>query len=111
MLTKWPQTPKGRSPYAGPFLIIEVLGRYSYQLSDGQKWNSRHLIHSLPNPTEWTKLSPLVTVQPQGGVGDAAAHEAVGVGIQEAEQGAEEEAILPGLVAVTPVEPQYPTHE
>ncbi len=88
---------------------MEVLGRHSYRLSDGQKWNSRRLKRFPPNPVEWTEFSPLVTVQPHGGVGDAAVHEVVNVGTQEAEQGAEVEAALPGLIAAAPVEPWYPT--
>ncbi len=35
------QVPKGFSPYSGPYNVIEVLGRYSFQLSDGQKWSMR----------------------------------------------------------------------
>ncbi len=45
ILTQRLQTPKGHSPFAGPFKVVKVVGRYSYILSDGQKWN-----------TEWLKI-------------------------------------------------------
>ncbi len=93
--------PKGRSPYAGPFRIVEVLVCHSYRLSDGQKWNSRHLKHFLPSSMEWTILSPSATDQPQGGVGGVEAQEGV----------VEEEAILPDPVAAAPVQPWYPMHD
>ncbi len=104
---KRPQMPKGQTPYTGPFCIMEVLGWYSYRLSDGQKWNTHHFKHILPNPTEWTEFSPLATTQPQEGEGD----EVVDIGVLEAEQRPEGEAILPGPVAAAPVEPRYSAHE
>ncbi len=56
VLTRRLQTPKGRTPYAGPFRIVKVLGRYSYLLSDGQKWNLRLLKRILPPRTTWIEL-------------------------------------------------------
>ncbi len=41
-------TPKGRSPYAGPFWAVEVIGWCTYLLSDGQKWNVCQLKRFLP---------------------------------------------------------------
>ncbi len=41
ILVKAGQVPKGSSLYRGPYEVIEVLGRYSFQLSDGQKWSAR----------------------------------------------------------------------
>ncbi len=59
VLTRRLQTLKGHSPYAGPFRVIKVLGRYSYQLSDGQKWNTWVLMHYLPPSTTWMELMGL----------------------------------------------------
>ncbi len=36
--------------------MVRVVGRYSYLLSDGQKWNTRLLKHYLPPTATWTKL-------------------------------------------------------
>ncbi len=59
VLTRHPQTPKGCSPYAGPFRVVEVVGRYTYLLSDGQKWNVQRLKCFLPpadnTPHEMTR--------------------------------------------------------
>ncbi len=60
MLTKRPHAPKGQSPFAGPFQIVKVLGRYSYQLSDGQKWNIRLLKRYLVPTADWTKFAPIL---------------------------------------------------
>ncbi len=35
---------------------MEVLRRYSYTLSDGQKWNVRCLKHYLPPTTTWMEI-------------------------------------------------------
>ncbi len=56
VLTHRPQTPKGHSPYAGPFRVVKVVGRYSYILSDGQKWNLRLLKCFVPPTVTWTEL-------------------------------------------------------
>ncbi len=56
MLTHWPQTPKGHSPYAGPLQVVKVVGRYSYLLLDGQKWNLRLLKCYVPPTATWTEL-------------------------------------------------------
>ena len=41
--TRAPQMDKGLPAYKGPKVVKEVLGRYTFLLSDGQKWNSRKL--------------------------------------------------------------------
>ncbi len=56
VLTQRPQTLKGRTPYAGPFRIVKVLGHYSYLLSDGQKWNLCLLKWFMPPRTTWMEL-------------------------------------------------------
>ena len=38
-----PHVLKGQSPYSQPMKILEVLGNWTYRLSDGQKWNARRL--------------------------------------------------------------------
>ncbi len=43
----------------GPFHIVKVLGRYSYQLSDGQKWNVQLLKLYLPPATAWADFLPV----------------------------------------------------
>ncbi len=99
VLMKRPQTPKGRSPYASPYWVIEVVGCYTYQLNDGQKWNCRRLKWYLPSPVEWTELAPRVLIQPQGGVGVAEA-EAKEVAEDAGPEG--EENALPGPIAMMP---------
>ncbi len=56
VLTCRPQTPKGHSPYAGPFHMVKVIGHYLYLLSDGQKWNTWLLKCYLPPTATWTEL-------------------------------------------------------
>ena len=34
---------KGQSPWSKPLQVTEVLGRYSFRLTDGQKWNARRM--------------------------------------------------------------------
>ncbi len=41
ILVKAGQVPKGSSLYRGPYKVIKILGRYSFRLSDGQKWSTR----------------------------------------------------------------------
>ncbi len=98
--------PKGRSPYAGPFRVTEVLGRYTYHLSEGQKWNAQRLKCFLPSPVEWTVLSHPVHVQPQGGVGGLEMEDAGKRGAEhEVKEVAwpEPDVLMPG-----PAEPRYP---
>ena len=41
--TKIPQVDKGMPTFKGPKTVQEVLGRYTFHLSDGKKWNSRKI--------------------------------------------------------------------
>ncbi len=83
-----------------------MLGRYTYHLSDGQKWNARRLKRFLPRPVEWTVLPLPVHVQPQGGVGGL---EAENAGERGAEHEVEEIAWPePDVLMPGPVEPRYP---
>ena len=43
VLTKKPHVPKGHSPWSEPKVIEQVLGYYTYKLSDGQVWNARKI--------------------------------------------------------------------
>ena len=43
VLTKLPHTPKGKSPWSDPKTVEEVLGTYSFRLSDGRVWNARKM--------------------------------------------------------------------
>ena len=47
-----PHVAKGRSPFSLPLQIVEILGRWTYKLSDGKVWNARKLrkVHSPPQP-------------------------------------------------------------
>ena len=48
---RFPQVPKGCSPFSTPRRVIEVLGNYTYKLNDGQVWNARKLVrHRKPPP-------------------------------------------------------------
>ncbi len=43
LLAKTPWTPKGLSPWKGPFTVKQVLGSFTFLLSDGQVWNASKL--------------------------------------------------------------------
>ena len=43
VLSKLPHTRKGISPFSDPKTVTEVLGFWTFRLSDGQKWNARKL--------------------------------------------------------------------
>ncbi len=51
--------PKGRSPYRGPLKVVRVLGRYTFELSDGQKWSARQM-------KRWIDLSAEVPLEMPG---------------------------------------------
>ncbi len=56
VLTRLPWSPKGTSPWKGPLVIEQVLGTYTFRVSDGQVWNSRSLKHwraAAVQPDEW----------------------------------------------------------
>ncbi len=43
VMTRRPQVLKGQSPWSGPHTVNDVLGNFTYRLSDGQVWNARKL--------------------------------------------------------------------
>ena len=49
--TRLPHVPKGSSPFSPPKRVVEVLGNYTYRLSDGQVWNARRLARHREEPT------------------------------------------------------------
>ncbi len=62
--TKLHQVPKGYSPWSKPMKIEEVLGNWSYKLSDGQKWNARKLKkYFLPITQPWIEIDKSECVQ------------------------------------------------
>ncbi|MCP4538310.1 MAG: transposase family protein, partial [Chloroflexi bacterium] len=50
--TRRPQAPQGHSLLGRPLHVVQLLGRYAYHLSDGQRWNARRLKRYLPSPLE-----------------------------------------------------------
>ncbi len=61
VLAKRPHCPKGQSPYSGPLTVTEVLDRYSFKLSDGQKWSARCLKEYYAPEGQWMGFEdPLV---------------------------------------------------
>ncbi len=47
---KLPHVPKGSSPFSTPRTVIQVMGNWTYKLSDGFIWNARKLRHIYDNP-------------------------------------------------------------
>ncbi len=45
-----PHIPKGQTPFSEPRRVTEVLGNYTYRLSDGQVWNARKLVRHRRRP-------------------------------------------------------------
>ncbi len=77
VLARRPYTPKGQSPFRNPMKVEKALGRYTYILSDGQKWSARHLKRYNDQHQQWmgieveTEVAPPPVVreqQPQGEV-------------------------------------------
>ncbi len=78
VFTRQLQALKGHSPYAGPFRVVKVIGRYSYLLSNGQKWNLRLLkCYTLPDVT-WTEFLGLPLPDAAGDLGTEATKQEVG---------------------------------
>ncbi len=48
--------PKGQSLYHGSLKVIQVLGQYTFELSDGQKWSARQM-------KCWIDLSPEASLE------------------------------------------------
>ncbi len=51
--------PKGRLPYHGLLMVTHVLGRYTFELSDGQQWCTRWMKHWYNDPALLTTLEPM----------------------------------------------------
>ncbi len=47
---------EGTLPICWMMKVTKVLGRYTYPLSDGQKWNLRLLKHFVPPATTWSEI-------------------------------------------------------
>ncbi len=43
VLVKGTPVPKGCSRYRGPLRVMEVLGHFTFRLSDGQRWSARSM--------------------------------------------------------------------
>ncbi len=105
VLTRRLQTPKGRSTFAGPFKVVKGLGRYSYLLSDGQKWNIRLLKQYIAPTATWTEF-PGTVLPVVGGCAD--------VGDETMGDAAEEDLPIlehPQVHAIFPVTHRYPDRE
>ena len=48
--SKWS---KGRSTYSAPKMVIERIGKYTYQLDDGQTWNARKMVRYSGDPQKY----------------------------------------------------------
>ena len=53
---RFPQVPKGCSPFLTPRRVIEVLGNYTYKLNDGQVWNARKLVRHRKPPPQFLRV-------------------------------------------------------
>ena len=51
---------KGQSPFSNPMRIIEVLGNWTYWLSDNQVWNARRMRRHFPAQNDGAEL-PTIT--------------------------------------------------
>ena len=73
VMTRRPQVPKGQSPWSKPLNVLEVLGNYTYRLSDGQKWNARKMRRFLePTSPVLDDLDPYPPADRPAGRPDAA---------------------------------------
>ncbi len=64
VLARKPHTPKGQSPYRNPMKVERVLGRYTYILSDGQKWSARRLKRYHDPHQQWMGIEVETEVEP-----------------------------------------------
>ncbi len=55
-LTKLPWVPKGSLPWSEPKTVTDVLGTYTFLLSDGYVWNTRRM-------NKWIRIRPPMEVQ------------------------------------------------
>ena len=70
VLSKLPHVPKGHSPYSAPKTVIDVLGYYSFRLSDGYVWNARKLKPFRLSRSGATQDHPIPPQHPEPGDGD-----------------------------------------
>ncbi len=47
---------QGRSQWSGPFQVLDVLGNWTYHLSDGWNWNARRMHRYLPLEDQWVMV-------------------------------------------------------
>ncbi len=59
-----PHVLKGHSPFSMPLVIREVLGNWTYLLSDGKVWNARRIKHYYDPALQWAAVEVPVT-QPE----------------------------------------------
>ncbi len=63
MLRK-PHVLKGQSPFSTPLVIREVLGNWTYLLSDGKVWNARRIKRYYDPALQWATVEVTVA-QPE----------------------------------------------
>ncbi len=56
MVLQKPQVLKGHSPYSSPLVIREVLGNWTYLLSDGKVWNARRIKRYYEPGLQWATV-------------------------------------------------------
>ncbi len=61
---KLPHILKGQSPYSKPLSVTEVLGNWTYRLSDGQKYNARRMRRFIP-PAVLEVETPMIQPEPE----------------------------------------------
>ena len=54
VLARRPSVLKGQSPWSAPLTVTQVLGNWTYHLSDGQTWNARKLRRFIDDNVHWT---------------------------------------------------------
>ena len=62
VLARRPQVLKGQSPWSKPLKVTQVLGHWTYRLSDGQKWNARKLRRFHDPELQWRHNKKVQTV-------------------------------------------------
>ncbi len=50
VLVRLPWVPKGTSPWKGPLVVRDVLGSFTFRLSDGQVWSARNMKSAIRDP-------------------------------------------------------------
>ena len=57
VMSRRPQVLKGQSPWSNPLTVVEVLGNWTYRLSDNQVWNARKMRRFLEPELQWIEAS------------------------------------------------------